>query len=72
MIWKVEHEGPFRGESRVRVKNLRGETGVARVEYFPVCKVVGPVTEDTWDPETGDQVREPETLDRRPTFRFLR
>ena len=67
MIWTIDQEPEngimFRGQSTVRVKNRRGETGEARVEYYPVCRVVGPVM------DVADTGREAEVIDSRPTFR---
>jgi hypothetical protein len=52
----------------VKVRNRKGEVGMASVEYHPTVRVVGPVVEpdSEWksDPTRGDYV-----LDRRPTFR---
>lgn len=68
MKWSIEHEGPFRGESTVRVKNRRGQIGIATVEYQPTCRVVGPVVEEVERDDWGLPVREPEVIDQHPTF----
>jgi hypothetical protein len=69
MIWTFEQDGPFNGESTVKVTNRQGEHGTARVTYSPACKLVGPVV--TYAEGYGwiSPPREEDILDRRPTFR---
>jgi hypothetical protein len=73
MIWTIDQEPAngimFRGQGTVSVKNRRGETGVAKVEYFPVCRVVGPVVTEVGRDDEGYPTEEAEVIDRRPTFR---
>jgi hypothetical protein len=73
MIWTIDQQPEdgimFRGQGTVRVKNRRGETGRATVQYSPVVQVVGPVVEDVERDPEGYQMSEPEVIDRRPTFR---
>jgi hypothetical protein len=72
MVWTIDQEPRdgimFRGQGTVKVRNRKGEVGMASVEYHPTVRVVGPVVEpdSEWksDPTRGDYV-----LDRRPTFR---
>ncbi len=76
MVWKLE-ELPengimFTGQSEALVSNKRtGMTGVARLEYYPVVHLVGPVVSDGLAPdprcETDQNGRE--ILDHKPTFR---
>ncbi len=69
MIWTYEKDGPFNGESSIKVTNRRGEEGLARVEYSPVCRLRGPVVEyregeGYHTPSQGEDI-----IDPRPTFR---
>ena len=51
----------FQGQSSVAVYNRRkGWMAQARVQYYPMVQVLGPVS----DPETG------EVLDTRPVFEY--
>ncbi len=74
MMWTIDQQPEdgimFRGQSTVAVRNRRGEQGTAKVEYYPTCQVVGPVTEDVERDADGYETREPEIIDRRPTFRL--
>lgn len=69
MLWTINQKPDdkvmFRGQGSVQVKNRQGVLGRAKVEYHPVCQVVGPVVEDLGD----EPDRQPELLDRRPMFR---
>lgn len=74
MIWTIDQEPVdgvmFRGQGSVRVKNRRGETGRATVQYSPFVGVVGPVVaEDYQRDDRGRAIDEPAVIDRRPTFR---
>lgn len=73
MIWTIDQEPEndimFRGQGTARVKNRRGEVGKAKVQYYPCCQVVGPVYEAVETDDEGGEIREPEVIDRRPTFR---
>jgi hypothetical protein len=69
MIWYIEHEEPLNGESSVRVTNLRGRSGRAKVQYFPVVKFLPPVRAEVDYGAQGYPMAEPEILDARPTFR---
>jgi hypothetical protein len=73
MVWTIDQEPRdgimFRGQSTVRVRNRKGEVGMASVEYYPTCRVVGPVTELVEGDPSGYPVREAGVIDRRPTFR---
>ncbi len=72
MKWTIDQQPEngimFRGQSTVRVINRRGETGIASVQYYPACAVVGPVRELVPTDRHGYPTREAEIMDSRPTF----
>jgi hypothetical protein len=74
MIWIIDQEPVngvmFDGQRRVRVRNKRtGLVGEAKVEYFPNCCVVGPVTEQQEYTADGDPANQPQVIDSRPKFK---
>jgi hypothetical protein len=69
MIWTFEQDGPFNGESEIRVTNRRGEVGMANIEYSPAVRVVGPVVEIVERDADGYPTREAEVIDRRSVIR---
>lgn len=69
MIWKFSQDGPFNGQSSVKVTNRQGEHGTARVTYSPVCQLVGPVVVYREGRGFDSPPQEEDILDRRPTFR---
>lgn len=73
MKWTIDQEPKngimFRGQGSVRVKNERkGLVGEAEVQYYPTCRVVGPVFEIVETDAEGYPVRKAEVIDPRPTF----
>ena len=42
MKWHLDTPQPFRGQSHARVSR-DGSHGVVRIDYYPTCRMVGPV-----------------------------